>query len=112
MRLVDIDAATVAELDGACEGLFSNLKEHCAQHGYEAHLTVQTHLEGLPEGEMKLYIQIVGGMDTLDYAVATLGGNAKVIGWNLYLHDTMASAKASITRATSAIEDHEPRVLH
>ena len=100
MRLIDIDAETRQELDTAAGGIFAELQVYCEVNRYEAHLTIQTHLDGLEKDEMKLYIQIVGGLETLDYAVARLGGKAKIIGWNIYLHDTLASAKTSITRAT------------
>lgn len=116
MRLTDIDAPTIEQLNSACGGVFNVIQDHCEATGLEAHLSVQTHLEGLEYGQMKLYIQLLGGSgtDLEDYAVALLEGSAKVIGWNLYLHDTVGSARANLNRANSKIPavTAETRVLH
>ena len=109
MKLADIDSQTLEQLNNACGGVFSHIQDHCEARGLEAHLSVQTHFEGLTHGQMKLYIQLIGGMEMEDYAVAKLEGSAKVIGWNLYLHDTVGSARANLARAESKIPQ---RVLH
>jgi len=114
MRLTDIDAPTIEQLNSACGGVFNVIQDHCEATGLEAHLSVQTHLEGLKYGQMKLYIQLLGGSGAEDYAVALLEGSAKIIGWNLYLHDTVGSARANLNRATSKIpaDTADTRVLH
>ena len=113
MRLIDVDAPTLQQLNSACGGVFSVVLDHCEEVGLEAHLSVQTHLEGLEYGEMKLYIQLLGGHDMEDYAVARLEGRAKVIGWNLYLHDITSSARSKLNSATAKVDKAAPkRVLH
>lgn len=114
MRLIDVDPPTLQQLNSACGGVFSVVLNHCEEVGLEAHLSVQTHLEGLEYGEMKLFIQLMGEQDMKDYAVARLEGSAKVIGWNLYLHDITSSAKAKLRSATVKIDKAAPpeRLLH
>jgi len=101
MQLREVSKAALQVLNDACDGLFDSVKDHCEAHGHEAHLSVQTHIEGLPHGEMKLHIQIVGADDTVDFATARMEGYAKIVGWDIYLTDTLASGKAHLNRANA-----------
>ena len=92
MLLRDLPPAARSTLDTGANGIFTALA-----HQYdEVHLTIQTWMEGLPEGQVKLYITVLEGQQTLDYAVASLGGSARVIGLQIYVADKLASARALI----------------
>ena len=98
MELTDIDESTLEELDNACGGVFSLLKEYCLAHDYKAHLTIQTHLEGLENGQMKMYITVVKDGNVIDHAVGNMNAAAQIIGWNLYLHDILTSVRLGLSR--------------
>lgn len=104
MKLSEIDERTFSRLDESCQGVLRTLRDHCIEHGREALITVQTHIEGLEKGEMKLFFQIVGNGETIDYAVAKVYGSIQTIGWNIYLHNTLTSARSYLDRALSKIE--------
>jgi hypothetical protein len=99
MRLSQIDVGTFITLDSACEGVLTSLQDYCASHSCEADLSVLTHLEGLEEGEMKLFLVIVKDRETVDYAIARMEGSAQIIGWNIYLQDILESAKNHLDKA-------------
>jgi len=99
MKLSEIDEQTFTELDDACGAVLSELRAYCLINECEAVLTVRTCLEDLPKGEMKLYLQIVSDGDTVDYAVAKVRGSIQRIGWNIYLADTLESARSYVGRA-------------
>ena len=107
MELTDIDSTTWRQLDNACGGVLGSLEAYCIANGCQASLTVQTHLEGLEKGQMKLFLQIVKDGETADYAVARMEGSAQIIGWNLYLHDIMESARNHLDRAVSKVDTME-----
>ena len=112
MRLDAIDPDSLALLDRASDGVFSHVKAACQQTGAEAHLTVQTSLEGLPEGSMKLYIQVVSDGQTEDWAIANLRGTELLkLGWNLYLQDKTESARSYLKRADSKLIAAQQREL-
>ncbi len=104
MKLDDIDDKTLEQLDAGSKGYFSRVKELCRTHDYEAHLTIQTDREGLEEGQMKLFVQIVKDGDTVDYAVARLGGSGKIIGYNLYLADLMDCVRGGLDRGNKILD--------
>lgn len=101
MNLSDIDDPSMALLDEATEGLFSSLRARCNAHGWEAHLTVQTSLEGLPDDTMKLFVVVTAGDQTKDFSVGVIKGSLKTLGWNIYLHDRLNSARFHLNRATA-----------
>lgn len=96
MKLAEIDEAMLEGLDSAYDGVFSLLRMYCLTDGYEVHLTVQTHLEGLDEGQMMLYIQLLRGGDTIDYTAVSMEGVVQEIGWNLYFRDSLSSVRTSL----------------
>jgi len=104
MLIQDLLEGAFRALDTATGGVFSSLRAHCEAHGCEAHLSVQTRLEGLLDDEMKLYVQVVKGDETKDFAIARLEGSAKIIGWDIYLHDRTSSARSYLTRANKKID--------
>jgi hypothetical protein len=104
MQIQALSEGAFAALDTACNGIFGHLQDFCTTHRYQAHLTIQTHLEGLQKGEMKLYIQVTDGNETKDFAIARLEGSAKIIGWDIYLHDRLDSAKSYLGRADEKIK--------
>jgi hypothetical protein len=107
MKLNDIDTATLETLDSACGGTFSKVKEYCLANGYEAHLVVLTHLDGLEKGQMKMCIQVVNDEETVDYGVARMGGPALVIGWNIYLADLLAGVRKRLNKVNADIDAFE-----
>jgi hypothetical protein len=92
MLLSDLPTRARTVLDEATSGLFTRMLDTYD----EVHLTAQTHLDGLSLGEMKLYVTIINKGDTVDYAVAKLGGSAVLVGWEIYIGDKIASARATI----------------
>ena len=104
MQIQELDSKTLEALDTG-NGTFRSLLTMHESYGYDIHLSVQTHLEGLPDGEMKLFIQIVEGTETKDFAIARLvGAEAQIIGWNIYLHDRLSSARVNIGRANLKLD--------
>lgn len=99
MLLKDLRPQARAVLDTASNGLFTRL---CAF--YSVHLTVQTHLDGLSEGVMKLYITILQKNGHTDSAVCTLGGGAKMIGWEIFVQDRLESARARVAKIKDAVQ--------
>jgi hypothetical protein len=98
MKLSDIDEITLEKLG------ITWLHAYCEANGYEAHVSIQTHIEGLEKGEMKMFLQIVANGETIDHAVARLVTSAQIIGWNLYLHDVMSSARSHLDSANAKID--------
>jgi len=103
MRLSDIDEGTLEILDQSCDGTISALQGYCFSQRCEAHVSIQTHLEGLERGEMKMFLQIVREGDTVDYAIARMNAPAQTIGWNLYLADLLDSVRGRIDCANKAM---------
>jgi hypothetical protein len=64
-------------------------------HGYEAHIMILTHFEGLCKDEMEFCIKVVHDGKIIDQSVAQIRGPAKSIGWNLYLNDLLESTQKS-----------------
>lgn len=104
MQVKDLSEGAFKALDQACGGVFKSLQAFCLATQCQAHLSVQTHLEGLEHDEMKLYVQVVHGDETRDFAIAKLEGSAQLIGWDIYLHDRVDSARNYLDRANSKIE--------
>jgi len=104
MKLTDVSKPMRDQLDLASDNLFTSLENYCLDNDCEVYLNVQTRLEGLEKGQMKLFVQIVDDGDTLDYAVINLReGSAQLIGWNIYLDDVMESAKSHLASAHNNI---------
>jgi hypothetical protein len=104
MQIQDLDQPTFRTLDDACGGTLQALLTLHESQGYEVHLSVQSHIEGLKDGEMKLYFQVISEGETKDFAIARLNGSAQIIGWNIYLHDRLSSAKVNLNRANLKID--------
>jgi hypothetical protein len=99
MLLSDLPVLSRETLDSASDGLFTSL---LYAHP-EVHLTVRTQAEGLQEGEVKLYIMVLNGQEMADYAIASLGGAAKIIGLQVYISDKLASARARVAQVAADI---------
>jgi hypothetical protein len=97
MLLHELSKPAFNLLDGASNGVLSALRARYPR----VHLTVQTKLEGLPEGQMKLFISVEG---ETDYAIARLGGSALMVGWDIYLHDITQSVRQHVERIHETLD--------
>ena len=104
MKINEVGEGLIHELDKAANGALSRIQEHCQEHGYEGHITVETHLESLAEGEMLLLIQVFDGDQTTFFTSAKLKGSAQVLGWNLYLTERCNVARQKLSGADKLID--------
>jgi hypothetical protein len=98
MRLQELSEADFALLDRCTDGMMARLVERFQDR---VQLTVQTHHDGLPQGEMKLFITVDGEQER---AVARLGGSLILLGWDIYLRDLTQSARVRCQRAQRALD--------
>jgi hypothetical protein len=91
-------------LDEACRGKLTEVWHYCRDRGWELDISTVTFLEGLPDKQMKLYCTGYGDGKTHLFIQADLEGKARVLGWNLYLTETLAKAKGHIGDARKKID--------
>jgi len=91
-------------LDEACQGKLTEVWHYCRDRGWDLDISTVTFLEGLPDKQMKLCVTGLGEGKTHLFIQADLEGKARVLGWNLYLTETLASAKGHIEEAGKKID--------
>jgi len=94
-KLGDYNAA----LDQLSEGAYGRLRALCRERGWHLDLSVQTYLEGLGAGEMRLYFTGFDGDKTALFFWANLVGGGEILGWNLYLEEVTRSARDHLSEA-------------
>ena len=104
MKLSKLSEESFAKLDASCRGVLTTLRDYCIENQCEAHITAQTSIEGLAEDEMKLFFQIVRDNEMIDYAIVKVYGSIQVIGWNIYLHDTLNSVKYHLNKGNAYLK--------
>lgn len=104
MQVEKIGTGLFRALDEATQGKLKDVWKHCQDQGWELDLSVVTYLDGLSDKDMKLYVTAVGDDTTHLFCQAPLEGAARVLGWNLYLADKLASARGHVKRAEKKID--------
>lgn len=92
-------------LDDATGGWLGRCQELCDQRALDLHMTVQTYHEGLPGKTMKLCFQAFDAQDNtkLYFDVDLEGKRLRTLGWNLYLHECMTSARKHLQGAQDSL---------
>lgn len=92
-------------LNEATGGWLTICQELCKARGLDLHMSVQTHHEGLPRGQMKLCCQAFDADDktALFFHVDLKGKRLQILGWNLYLHETFAQVRKDLSGAQDAL---------
>lgn len=91
-------------LNDASQGRFRALHSLCESEGWDLNLWVQTHLDGLPDKEMRLFFQASQDDRTkLFFHITLADKEAQILGWNLYLQDKISGARNSLTSAEEKI---------
>jgi hypothetical protein len=96
MQVEKIRAGLFQALDKATQGKLTNVWKHCETKGWALDLSVVTYLDGLPDKDMKLYITGFGQDTTHLFTQSNLEGKARLLGWNLYMADKLASARGHV----------------
>lgn len=99
MNIHDVPAGLLRVIDAAARGRISELRAQCETQGWALDLTCVTHLEGLPEGEMKLRVTASDGERVTIFLEAPIEGRARELGRHLYLTEQMSSARRSLASA-------------
>jgi len=86
-------------LDAASGGLLAAFAARCERKGLELHVYVLTHLDGLPDGEMQLWVHAMGPDGTAARRGVPLGPAQHALGWNLYLHERLSNVRSSLQQA-------------
>jgi hypothetical protein len=91
-------------LDEASRGALTNVRLYCQREGCELDISVVTFLDGLPDKQMKITVLATKDGKTVIWNQASMEDSARVLGWNLYLYDTMADAKSHLRKAQRNLE--------
>lgn len=110
MRVSEIPNLRAA-LDDLLHGGLSQLQAMCDERGWDLHLLVQTEIEGLPNGQMKLAFHAFDGDKTALYVHVDLHGrDERILAWNIYLHECTSNARRHLESAQEAIQRVEMAV--
>ena len=92
-------------LNEATGGWLDRCQELCKARGLDLHMSVQTYHEGLPDKQMKLCLHAFDGDENtaLFFDVDLEGRTMRTLGWNLYLHEHLASAREHLQSAKAAL---------
>jgi len=99
MKTTDISSGLLQAFDQASNGNLGRFLEACAIYRFEADLSVQTHLDGLPEGDMRLLVSVFRSDQTVVFFTIPLEGSAQILGWNLVIDEAVKQAKKSVEKA-------------
>lgn len=91
-------------LETASGGQLAAFAAECERRSLELEVYVLTHLEGLPDGEMKLCLHAVGEEGTATLQSIPLGPAQRTLGWNLYLQECTSRARAAISNANGCLK--------
>jgi hypothetical protein len=103
MQVEKIGTGLFRALDEATQGKLTDVWLHCQAKGWGLDISVVTYLDGLADKDMKLYVTATGDDTTHLFCQAPLEGKARVLGWNLYLADKLASARGHVRKAERKI---------
>jgi len=99
MHVDNIPDSLFAALDTASRGILQDVRTYCQKNGHALDISVVTFLEGLPDKQMKLAVLATKDDKTTIWNQAPLEGAARVLGWNLYLYETLNEAKGHLRKA-------------
>jgi len=99
MYIEKIPEALFQALDEASRGALTTVRLYCRREGCDLDISVVTFLEGLPDKEMKLTVLATKDDKTVIWNQAPLEEAARILGWNLYLYETMSDAKGHLRKA-------------
>ena len=109
MRIADVADDLRQAFDTASGGTLRRLVTYCQAHGDDPHMMIQTPLDGLPDGTMKLLVQAFDVQDqTVLFFDCQLEGSAQILGWNLVLYETTTAARSFLASATKLIDQVGP----
>jgi len=96
-------------LDEATDGAVYACAHVCRENGWKPRGFVQTHLDGLPHGQMRL---ILYGIDPQSDAIkyfdtARLEGEAQTTGWNLKLYELTSGVRRGLRRIRAGLDEIE-----
>ena len=107
MQLKDIHPQILGILNDACDGAFQIIQAYAKIHNYDARVIILTKFEGLPDGQMKLKVELTNDYEVVDFGIAELKGGAIRIGWDLYLQDLLSRTRRSLSRAEANLDKVE-----
>lgn len=91
-------------LDIASQGKLREIWQACDAKGWELDVSCVTYLNGLPDKDMKLYVTATNDGCTEFFASAPLEGEARRLGWNLYISEKMQDIREGVRRAVEKID--------
>ncbi len=104
MNVLDIPRPLLDALDAAAGGRIGEVRRRCEAERWALDVTCVTHLEGLPEGDMKLRVTASDGARVTLFLEANVEGSARVLGWNVYLTERMAEVRRSLAGANRCLD--------
>ena len=104
MQLKDIHPQILGILNDACDGAFQIIQAYAKIHNYDARVIILTKFEGLPDGQMKLKVELTNDHEVVNFGIAELKGSAIRIGWDLYLQDLLGRARTHLGRAEAKLD--------